>query len=227
MSELFHHIGKDVDVPAGDIGVGAREIGYLFGQYKRLTNEFTGAITGKGLVYGGSLVRTEATGYGVVYLTREMLARIGQDVEGKVCVVSGSGNVAQYTVEKLIDLGARVVTVSDRSGFVYDGEGFNREKLDYLIDLKANRRGQLTEFAEKFGLEHHERERPWKVSCDLAFLSATQNEIGERSARALLENGCKLVCEGANMPTTPNGAKLFEDARILYAPSKAANAPGG
>ena len=226
MSELFHHIGKDVDVPAGDIGVGAREIGYLFGQYKRLTNEFTGAITGKGLAYGGSLVRTEATGYGVVYLTREMLARIDEDVEGKVCVVSGSGNVAQYTVEKLINLGARVVTVSDRSGFVYDPEGFNREKLDYLIDLKANRRGKLTEFAEEFGLEHHPQERPWKVPCDMAFPSATQNEIGEGSARALLENGCRVVCEGANMPTALEGAKLFEEARILYAPSKAANAGG-
>ena len=226
MSELFHHIDKDVDVPAGDIGVGAREIGYLFGQYKRLTNEFTGAITGKGLAYGGSLVRTEATGYGVVYLTREMLARIDEDVEGKVCVVSGSGNVAQYTVEKLINLGARVVTVSDRSGFVYDPEGFNREKLDYLIDLKANRRGKLTEFAEEFGLEHHPQERPWKVPCDMAFPSATQNEIGEGSARALLENGCRVVCEGANMPTALEGAKLFEEARILYAPSKAANAGG-
>ena len=224
MSELFHHIGKDVDVPAGDIGVGAREIGYLFGQYKRLTNEFTGAITGKGLAYGGSLVRTEATGYGVVYLSREMLARIGEDVEDKVCVVSGSGNVAQYTVEKLINLGARVVTVSDRSGFVYDPEGFNREKLDYLIDLKGNRRGKLSEFAEEFGLEHHEGERPWKVPCEMAFPSATQNEIEEGDARALLENRCRVVCEGANMPTVLEGAKLFEEAGILYVPSKAATA---
>ncbi len=226
MSELFHHIGKDVDVPAGDIGVGAREIGYLFGQYKRLTNEFAGALTGKGLSYGGSLVRTEATGYGVVYLTRGMLAHIDEDIEDKVCLVSGSGNVAQYTVEKLIEFGAIVVTLSDRSGFVYDPEGMNREKLDYVVDLKTKRRGKLSAFAEEFGLEFNQRQRPWEVPCDMAFPCATQNEIGERSARSLLENGCKVVCEGANMPTSSVGAKLFEEAGILYAPSKAANAGG-
>lgn len=226
MDELFHHIGKDTDVPAGDIGVGAREISFLFGQHKRLTNEFTGVLTGKGLAFGGSPVRTEATGYGCVYLGREMLKTQGEDYVGKVCSISGSGNVAQYTAEKLIELGAKVVTMSDRGGFIYDREGLSKEKLTALIDLKTNRRGRLSDYAQKYGCEFHEGKRPWHVPCDMAFPSATQNEISKDDARALLQNECTVVCEGANMPTEAEGAALFEAAEILYAPSKAANAGG-
>ncbi|MBV7338839.1 NADP-specific glutamate dehydrogenase [Chloroflexi bacterium TSY] len=226
MTELSHHIGKDTDVPAGDIGVGAREISYLFGQHKRLTNEFTGVLTGKGLTFGGSPIRTEATGYGCVYLGREMLKTKGEDYEGKVCVVSGSGNVAQYTAEKLIELGAKVVTMSDRGGYIYDADGLTTEKLAHLIDLKTNQRGRLAEYAKETGCEFHAEQRPWHVPCDMAFPSATQNEILESDARALLDNGCLAVCEGANMPTVAAGAVLFEEAGILYAPSKAANAGG-
>ncbi len=226
MTELFRHIGKNVDVPAGDIGVGAREIGYLFGQYKRLRNEFTGALTGKGVAFGGSLIRTEATGYGCVYFAREMLATRKETAEGKTCLVSGSGNVAQYAAQKLIDLGARVVALSDRSGFIHDPEGLTQEKLDYVIDLKTNRRGTLTEYAQEYGCAHYPNERPWKVPCDMAFPCATQNELDEDDARTLLQNGCKLVCEGANMPSTYQAAQRFEEAEIFYAPSKAANAGG-
>lgn len=226
MTELFRHIGKDVDVPAGDIGVSPREIGYLFGQYKRLQNEWTGAITGKGVSFGGSLIRTEATGYGCVYFACEMLRTLDDDVEGTRCVVSGAGNVAQYTAEKLIQLGARVVTLSDRSGFVYDRDGIDEEKLAWVIDLKTNGRGSLESYATEYGAEFHPGERPWAVPCNLAFPCATQNEIGKEDARVLLENGCQLVCEGANMPATYRAAKLFEEAQILYGPAKAANAGG-
>lgn len=226
MSELYRYIGKDVDIPAGDIGVGAREISYLFGQYKRLSNEFTGTLTGKGLAFGGSLVRTEATGYGCVYLAREMLARQDNSLEGQVCVVSGAGNVAEYATQKLIELGAKVVTLSDRSGFIHDPDGLTDEKLAYVIDLKTNRRGSLSEYAGEFGCTYYPGERPWKIPCDMAFPCATQNEINEDDARTLLKNGCMAVGEGANMPTVPAGAKLFEEAKILYAPGKAANAGG-
>lgn len=226
MSELFRHIGKDVDVPAGDIGVGAREIGYLFGQYKRIQNEWTGTITGKGVTFGGSLIRSEATGYGCVYFARDMLATCARDVEGHTCVVSGAGNVAQYTAQKLFHLGAKVVSLSDRSGFVHDPEGMTEEKLQFVIDLKTNGRGSLDRYAQEFGCDFHPGEKPWAVPCDMAFPCATQNEIHKEDARTLLENGCTLVCEGANMPATYRAAKLFEEAGILYAPSKAANAGG-
>ncbi|MFQ5679150.1 MAG: NADP-specific glutamate dehydrogenase [Gemmatimonadota bacterium] len=226
MTELYRHIGGDIDVPAGDIGVGAREIGYLFGQYKRIENQWTGAITGKGVTFGGSLIRTEATGYGCVYFARDMLATREDEIEGKTCVVSGAGNVAQYTAEKLLQLGGRVVTLSDRSGFVHDPEALTQEKLEYVIDLKTHRRGSLDQYATEFGCEFHPGERPWAVTCDLAFPCATQNEIHKEDARTLLENGCQLVCEGANMPATYRAAKLFEEAGILYGPAKAANAGG-
>ena len=226
MAELFRHIGKNTDVPAGDIGVGAREIGYLFGQYKRLRNEFTGALTGKGVAFGGSLIRTEATGYGCVYFAREMLRTHGEDVAGKTSVISGSGNVAQYAAEQLIKLGAKVVTLSDRSGFIYDPDGLDQDKLDYVIDLKTNRRGSLDAYADEYGVPHYADARPWQVPCELAFPCATQNELDEDDARTLLDNGCRLVCEGANMPSTHQAAHLFEEAEIFYAPSKAANAGG-
>lgn len=226
MSELFRHIGKNVDVPAGDIGVGAREIGYLFGQYRRLRNEFTGTMTGKGIAYGGSLIRPEATGYGSVYFASEMLRTRNDSIDGKTCLVSGSGNVAQYTAEKLMELGGRVVTLSDSGGVVVDPEGLNREKLDYVMDLKNNRRGRIKEFADEFGLTYHEGKNPWGVKGELAFPSATQNELNDEDARALLKNGCYLVSEGANMPTTYEATKVFEEARILFGPGKAANAGG-
>ncbi len=226
MTELQRHIGKDIDIPAGDIGVGTREIGYLFGHFKRIHNEFTGAITGKGPAFGGSLVRSEATGYGCVYFAREMLHTRGEDLEGKTCLVSGSGNVAQYAAQKLIDVGAKVVTLSDRTGFVHEPQGFTREKLASVIELKNQRRGTLAEYAREFGAEWHEGQTPWRVPCDAAFPCATQNEIDERDTRALLDNGCTLVAEGANMPATYEAAQRFEQAGILYAPSKAANAGG-
>lgn len=226
MSELFRHIGINVDVPAGDIGVGPREIGYLFGQYKRLANEFQGAITGKGVAWGGSLVRTEASGWGCVYFAREMLATRGEDLEGKTCVVSGSGNVAQHTAQKLVQLGAKVVTLSDRSGFVHDPSGLTEEKIDWVIDLKTNRRGGLDAYAEVFGVEFHPDEAPWTVPCDCAFPCATQNELDDADAATLLENGCTLVSEGANMPATSEAAHRLREARILYGPGKAANAGG-
>ena len=226
MTELFRHIGDDIDVPAGDIGVGAREIGYLFGQYKRLKNEFTGVITGKGINWGGSLIRTEATGFGEVYFAREMLATRGEDMEGKVCTVSGSGNVAQYAAQKLVELGAKVVTLSDRGGFVHDPDGLDQDKVAWVIDLKTNRRGLISEYAEEFGCKFYPGERPWRVPCDAAFPSATQNEMDEQDAKMLLANGCQIVSEGANMPATLGAISTFVDAKILYGPGKAANAGG-
>jgi glutamate dehydrogenase/leucine dehydrogenase len=227
MTELYRHIGPDTDVPAGDIGVGGREIGFLFGQYKRIANRFNGVLTGKGLPYGGSLIRPEATGYGAVYFAQEMLATRGDSVRGKVATVSGSGNVAQYTVEKLIEFGAKPVTLSDSSGTIVDEDGIDTDKLAWVMDLKNVRRGRIKEYADRFPRARFlAGERPWGVKCDLAFPSATQNEIDERDARTLVANGCVCVSEGANMPTTPDGVDVFLGARILYGPGKAANAGG-
>ena len=226
MSELFRHNGPDTDVPAGDIGVGGREIGYMFGQYKKLRNEFTGVLTGKGLNWGGSLIRPEATGYGCVYFVQEMLKTKGETLKGKVCAVSGSGNVAQYTVEKLLQLGAKVVTLSDSDGFIYDKDGIDQKELKCVLDLKNVRRGRIKECAKEFKCEYFDKKKPWQVTCDIAFPSATQNEISEEDAKALVKNGCMAVGEGANMPTTPEGIAVFQKARILYAPGKASNAGG-
>jgi len=226
MTELFRHIGPDTDVPAGDIGVGGREIGYMFGQYKRLKNEFTGVLTGKGLNWGGSLVRPEATGYGCVYFVEQMLKTKGESLKGKVCAVSGSGNVAQYTVEKLLHLGAKVVTLSDSDGFIYDKDGIDQKELKCVLDLKNVRRGRIKECAKEFKCEYFEKKKPWQVKCDVAFPSATQNEISGEDAKALVKNGCMAVGEGANMPTTPEGISVFQKAKILYAPGKASNAGG-
>ncbi|MFP8880476.1 MAG: NADP-specific glutamate dehydrogenase, partial [Myxococcota bacterium] len=226
MTELFRHIGPHTDIPAGDIGVGSREVSYLFGQYKRIANEFTGTLTGKGLAFGGSLIRTEATGYRCVYFAENMFEEIDDDLRGKVCSVSGSGQVAIYTVEKLTELGAKVVTLSDSGGFIYDKNGIDAEKLAYVIDLKTVKRGRISEYADKFGAEYHADKRPWGVPCDVAFPCATQNEIDVDDAKALVANGVSAVCEGANMPTVLDGIGVFQDAKILYAPSKAANAGG-
>ncbi len=227
MTELSRHIGPDTDVPAGDIGVGGREIGYLFGQYKRLRNEFTGVLTGKGLNWGGSLIRPEATGYGVVYFAENMLKTRDDTVEGKTCTVSGSGNVAQYTVEKVNELGGICVSLSDSNGTIYDPKGIDGEKLTYVMELKNVRRGRIREYAEKFpGVEYKENARPWDIPCDCAFPSATQNEISGEDAQQLVKNGCKLVSEGANMPTTPDGIDVFLENGVLYGPGKAANAGG-
>jgi len=226
MTELSRHIGPDTDVPAGDIGVGGREIGFMFGQYKRLRNEFTGVLTGKGLNWGGSLIRPEATGYGCVYFVEEMLKTRGETFEGKVCAVSGSGNVAQYTVEKLIDLGAKVVTLSDSNGFIYDKGGIDKKELACVLELKNVRRGRIKDCAKDFKCEYFEGKSPWSVKCDIAFPSATQNEIDASDAKALVKNGCIAIGEGANMPTTPEGVEVFQEAKILYAPGKAANAGG-
>jgi glutamate dehydrogenase (NADP+) len=226
MTGLHRYIGKDVDVPAGDIGVGAREVGYLFGQFKRIQNEWSGALTGKGAAYGGSPLRTEATGYGCVYFAREILARSDDELEGKTCVISGSGNVAQYTAEKLIELGARVVTLSDRSGFVHDPDGLTLEKVRWVDELKTSRHGGLEEYAREWGATFHAGQSPWSVPCDVAFPCATQNEVDEADARQLIANGCRLVCEGANMPVTYEASKAFEQARVSHAPGKAANAGG-
>ncbi|QAT16535.1 glutamate dehydrogenase [Candidatus Velamenicoccus archaeovorus] len=226
MSELFRHIGPDLDVPAGDIGTGGREIGFMFGQYKKLKNEFTGVLTGKGLSWGGSLIRPEATGYGCVYFVQEMLKTRGESLKGKVCAVSGSGNVAQYTVEKLIQLGAKVVTLSDSDGFIYDEGGIDQKELKCVLDLKNVRRGRIKECAKEFKCKYFEKQRPWQVKCDIAFPSATQNEISGDDAKALVKNGCIAVGEGANMPTTPEGIGVFQKAKILYAPGKASNAGG-
>lgn len=227
MTELFRHIGPDTDVPAGDIGVGGREIGFLFGQYKRLANEFSGVLTGKGLQWGGSLIRPEATGYGNVYFAAEMLKTKDQDFKGKTCVVSGSGNVAQYTVEKLNQLGAKVLTMSDSNGFVYDKDGITQEKLEWVKDLKNVKRGRISEYAKQFpSAEYHANERPWHVPAQCAFPSATQNEINEEQAQALVKNGCIMVSEGANMPSTLEAIKTFQSAKILFGPAKAANAGG-
>ena len=227
MTELCKHIGADTDVPAGDIGTGAREIGYMFGQYKRLRNEFTGVLTGKALSYGGSLARTEATGYGLLYFTEEMMNVMKNDsVKGKTIVVSGSGNVAQYTIEKVIELGGKVVTCSDSDGYIYDPDGIDREKLDYIMELKNLYRGRIREYAEKYGCKYVEGAKPWGEKCDIALPSATQNELNGDHARQLVANGCIAVSEGANMPSTPEAIKVFQDAKILYAPGKAANAGG-
>ena len=226
MTELARHIGKDTDVPAGDIGVGAREIGYLFGQYKRLANEFSGILTGKALGWGGSLIRPEATGYGAVYFAQEMLDAEGESLEGKRCVISGSGNVAQFTAQKLIRLGALPLTLSDSAGFIYDPDGIDEEKLDFVMELKNVRRGRIREYAEKFSCEYHEDKRPWSVPCDLAFPSATQNELEDMHAKELVANGCRAVAEGANMPTTPAAVSVFRAGGVLFGPGKAANAGG-
>ena len=227
MSELYRHIGADTDVPAGDIGVGGREIGYMFGQYKRLTNEFTGVLTGKGLTYGGSLIRPEATGYGCVYFADNMLAVKGDGFKGKTCAVSGSGNVAQYTVEKLNQLGAKSVTLSDSDGFIYDADGIDAEKLAFVMDLKNVKRGRISEYTKKYPKATYTAgQRPWSVKVDCAFPSATQNEISGADAELLVKNGCKLVAEGANMPSTPEAVEVFLKNKILYAPGKASNAGG-
>ena len=226
MSELYRHIGPNTDIPAGDIGVGAREVSYLFGQYKRLQNEFTGTMTGKGLAFGGSLIRTEATGYGCVYFAREMLSTRGDDIKGKKCIVSGSGNVAQYTVEKLIQLGGTVLTMSDSGGFIHDPKGIDEEKLAWIVDLKTKKRGRISEYVDKWGGTFHADTRPWSVPCDLAFPCATQNEIEVDEAKALVANGCQLVSEGANMPSTIEAINVFLDNKILFGPAKAANAGG-
>ncbi len=233
MTELFRHIGPETDVPAGDIGVGGREIGYLFGQYKRLANRFVGVLTGKGLAWGGSLMRPEATGYGQIYFACEMLASRGKDLAGKTCVVSGSGNVAQYAAEKAIELGAKVITFSDSNGFVVDEAGVDREKLAFVMHLKNVRRGRIREYAERFpsatytetdlSLDHNPL---WEVPCDVALPSATQNEVGARDAANLVANGCICVSEGANMPSTPEAVEVFLEAGVLYGPAKAANAGG-
>ncbi len=226
MTELCRHIGPDTDIPAGDIGVGGREIGFLFGQYKRISNEFTGVLTGKALNWSGSLIRSEATGYGCVYFAGEMLKIRGESFEGKICTVSGSGNVAQYTIEKLNQLGAKVVSLSDSGGSIYDPDGIDDEKLAFVLDLKNVRRGRIKEYAEKFGVEYLEGKRPWGIKCDCAFPSATQNEISGDDAKTLLANGCTLVAEGANMPSTPDAIEQFIDKKIMYGPGKAANAGG-
>lgn len=226
MLELWRHIGPDTDVPAGDIGVGGREIGYMYGMYKKLTHEFTGTLTGKGLEYGGSLIRPEATGYGTLYFLMEMLKTKGTDLKGKICTISGSGNVAQYAAEKVIELGGKVVTLSDSDGYIYDPEGIDREKLDYVMELKNMYRGRIREYAEKYGCKYVEGEKPWGEKCDVALPCATQNELNGDHAKALVANGCMAVAEGANMPSTPEAIKVFQDAKILYAPGKAANAGG-
>lgn len=226
MTELQRYVGPDTDVPAGDIGVGGREIGYLFGTYKKLRNEYSGVLTGKGMSYGGSLIRPEATGYGCVYFAQEMLARQNRSLQGLRCLVSGSGNVAQYTIEKILQLGGTVHSVSDSGGTVYDKEGLTREKLDYLMELKNVRRGRISDFANHFGLVYLENKNPWSIPCDAAFPSATQNEIAREDAEILVKNGCQLVAEGANMPSTPEAIAVFQSSAILYAPGKASNAGG-
>ena len=226
MTELYRHVGANMDVPAGDINVGAREIGFLFGQYKRITGEFEGVLTGKGLDYGGSIMRTEATGYGCVYFLMNMLKDRGESLDGRTVVVSGSGNVALHAAEKAVEEGAKVVTLSDSRGFVHDAAGLTREKIDWVKALKGERRGRISEYADEFGATFHAGERPWSVPCDVALPCATQNEIDADAAATLLANGCAAVSEGANMPTVTSGIKRFLDARILFGPAKAANAGG-
>jgi len=227
MSELSRHIGPNTDVPAGDIGVGGRELGYLFGQYKKLRNEFTGVLTGKGLNWGGSLIRPEATGYGAVYFAEEMLATRGDSLKGKTVLVSGSGNVAQYTVEKVNTFGGKVITLSDSNGTIVDKNGIDAEKLDWVMNLKNVRRGRIREYVDQFkGSEYIEGKRPWDLDCDVAFPSATQNEVSADDAKTLVKNGCVCVSEGANMPTVPEGVEVFIEEKILYGPGKAANAGG-
>jgi glutamate dehydrogenase (NADP+) len=226
MTELQRHIGPDTDVPAGDIGVGGREIGFLFGQYKRLRNEFTGVLTGKGLEWGGSLIRPEATGYGQVYFAEEMLKTRGDSFKGKICAVSGSGNVAQYATEKATQLGAKVVTMSDSDGFVHDPDGITPEKLQFVMYLKNVKRGRIQEYAQKYGCAYYQGQRPWVIKCDVALPSATQNEVDANDAKTLIQNGCFVVSEGANMPSTPEAIEVYQKAKILYGPGKAANAGG-
>jgi len=226
MTELQRHIGADTDVPAGDIGVGGREIGFMFGQYRRIRNEFTGVLTGKALNWGGSLIRPEATGYGATYFAQEMLKTRGDSLKGKTVVVSGSGNVAQYTVEKVNELGGKVVSLSDSTGTIYDKAGIDAEKLAYVMELKNVKRGRIKEYADKYGCEYKAGEKPWGIKCDCAFPSATQNEIDGRDAKTLLANGCFVVSEGANMPSTPEAVDLYLEKKILYGPGKAANAGG-
>jgi glutamate dehydrogenase (NADP+) len=227
MTELSKHIGADTDVPAGDIGVGGREIGYLFGMYRRLRNEFTGVLTGKGLRWGGSLIRPEATGYGCVYFAQNMLAVRNDSIAGKVCAVSGSGNVAQYTVEKVNQLGGKCVTLSDSAGTIVDTDGIDAEKLAFVLELKNVKRGRIAEYVKKYPkAQYLDGKRPWGVKCDCAFPSATQNEVSGADAQELVKNGCKLVAEGANMPTTPEGVEVFLANKLMYGPGKAANAGG-
>ena len=227
MTELSRHIGPDTDVPAGDIGVGGREIGYMFGQYKRLRNEFTGVLTGKGINWGGSLIRPEATGYGTVYFAAEMLKSKGDDFTGKIVSISGSGNVAQFACEKATELGARVVTMSDSKGFIHDPDGIDAKKLAWIMDLKNNRRGRIKEYASEFdGVSFHENKKPWSVKVDVALPCATQNELNEEQAKELVENGCMAVAEGANMPCTPEAISLFQSRKVSFSPGKASNAGG-
>ena len=226
MSELFRHIGPNTDVPAGDIGVGGREIGFMFGQYKRLRNEFTGVLTGKGASWGGSLIRPEATGYGNVYFAEQMLKTKGESFDGKTVVISGSGNVAQYACEKATDLGAKVLTLSDSSGYIFDPAGIDAEKLAFVMELKNVKRGRIKAYADHFGCEFHEDSRPWSVACDIALPCATQNELNAEEAKALVANGCNCVSEGANMPCTPEAIEVFDQNKILFAPGKASNAGG-
>ncbi len=226
MIELQRHIGPNTDIPAGDIGVGAREIGFMYGMYKKIRNEFTGVFTGKSLRWGGSLIRPEATGYGSVYFAEEMLKANNDSMKGKTCAVSGSGNVAQFTVEKILDLGGKAVTLSDSGGTIYDKEGITREKLEFVKELKNVKRGRIKEYAEKYNCEYREGAKPWGVKCGCAFPSATQNEIDGNDAKTLLDNGCRLVSEGANMPSTPEAVDLYLDKKIMYGPGKAANAGG-
>ncbi len=226
MTELSRHIGPNTDVPAGDIGVGGREIGYLFGQYKRIRNEFTGVLTGKAIEWGGSLIRPEATGYGTVYFAEEMLKTRGDSIKGKTVAISGSGNVAQFATEKATEYGGKVVTLSDSGGYIYDPDGIDAEKLAWVMDLKNVRRGRISEYAEKYNVDYHEGQRPWGVKCDIALPCATQNEVNEEEAKTLVKNGCYVVSEGANMPSTPEAIEAFLASRILYGPGKAANAGG-
>jgi len=226
MLELFRHIGPDTDIPAGDIGVGKREIGYLYGMYKKIRIEVSGVLTGKGLEWGGSLIRPEATGDGTVYFADEMLKTVGQGFSGKKVLISGSGNVSQYAIQKVNELGGIVITASDSDGFIHDPEGIKGEKWEYLMELKNIRRGRISEYAEEFGVQYYPGERPWKIPADVALPCATQNEISGEEARALVKNGCICVSEGANMPTTMEGVEVFLDAKILYGPGKAANAGG-
>ena len=226
MSKLCHHIGPHTDVPAGDIGVGGREIGFLFGQYKRIRNEFVGVLTGKGIEFGGSLIRPEATRYGAVYFANEMLKKNNDSFEGKTVVVSGSGNVAQYAVEKVNELGGKAVTLSDSGGYIYDKDGITGEKFEFIMDLKNNKRGRISEYADKYGCEYHAGKTPWEVPCEVALPCATQNELNEDDAKTLVSNGCFVISEGANMPSTPEAVELFREAKVLFAPGKAANAGG-
>ncbi|TQI69478.1 glutamate dehydrogenase (NADP+) [Gramella sp. Hel_I_59] len=227
MTELQRHIGPNADVPAGDIGVGAREIGFMFGQYKRIQNEFTGILTGKGLSYGGSLIRPEATGYGNVYFAQNMLKTKGEKLEGKTIVISGAGNVAQYAAEKATQLGAKVVTMSDSGGFIYDKDGIDADKLQFIMELKNERRGRISEYVDQYsGAEYHEGKTPWDIKCDIALPCATQNELDKEDAQALVNNGCMCVGEGANMPCTPEAIEVFHKEKILFSPGKASNAGG-